>query len=293
MRNVYFVLDIGGTDIKYCVLSANGSMIGSYQKVASQSNRDKDAIICHFVDILENLFEDDMQVMGIGFAFPGPFDYEQGISLMKGLNKYDSLYGIPLEKTLKETINRSWIKGVRFSYLHDIEAFASGYCFQYPEAKRQRIFYLCLGTGAGSAFTENGVVLKDSARVPKQRWIYNASFKESIIDDYISARGLTSLAYQRMHTTIDGKALQLLAESGDKNALLVFDEFGAILLEAIEPFIEAFRPDVLVLGGQISKGFELFGSQLLEYCNERFVRIQLELKTSERTFQGLFYKMKI
>ena len=35
-------------------------------------------------------------------AFPGPFDYEQGISLMKGLNKYDQIYGMKIPQELRK-----------------------------------------------------------------------------------------------------------------------------------------------------------------------------------------------
>lgn len=41
---------------------------------------------------------------GIRLAFPGPFDYEQGICLMKGLDKYDRLYGINLRQVFSERL---------------------------------------------------------------------------------------------------------------------------------------------------------------------------------------------
>ena len=37
-------------------------------------------------------------------AIPGPFDYENGISRMQGLNKYDAIYGIPLEREIKARV---------------------------------------------------------------------------------------------------------------------------------------------------------------------------------------------
>ena len=54
-------------------------------------------------------------------AIPGPFDYQKGISRMQGLNKYDSIYGIPLEPEIKARVPE--LKEVQFLFLHDIEAF--------------------------------------------------------------------------------------------------------------------------------------------------------------------------
>ena len=43
-------------------------------------------------------------IRGVGMAIPGPFDYEHGISRMQGLNKYDAIYGIPLEPEIRERV---------------------------------------------------------------------------------------------------------------------------------------------------------------------------------------------
>ena len=46
----------------------------------------------------------DGMIRGVGMAIPGPFDYEHGISRMQGLNKYDAIYGIPLESEIRERV---------------------------------------------------------------------------------------------------------------------------------------------------------------------------------------------
>ena len=80
-------------------------------------------------------------------AIPGPFDYENGISRMQGLNKYDAIYGIPLEKKSRRACG-TWISTI--FVLHDIEAFAlgeaGGNCRDVD-----KILCVCIGTGAGSA----------------------------------------------------------------------------------------------------------------------------------------------
>ncbi len=43
---------------------------------------------------------------------------------MQGLNKYDAIYGIPLEREIKARVPE--LGSARFLFLHDIEAFALG-----------------------------------------------------------------------------------------------------------------------------------------------------------------------
>jgi len=40
----------------------------------------------------------------VGIAMPGPFDYENGISLIKGFNKYESLYEMSIRELLSDKL---------------------------------------------------------------------------------------------------------------------------------------------------------------------------------------------
>ena len=50
-------------------------------------------ILAHFESIIKRqlhiIQEQKGTLRGVGIAFPGPFDYANGISLVKGLRKYD------------------------------------------------------------------------------------------------------------------------------------------------------------------------------------------------------------
>ena len=39
-------------------------------------------------------------VKGIGFAMPGPFDYVKGICYIRGVAKYENLYGINISEAI-------------------------------------------------------------------------------------------------------------------------------------------------------------------------------------------------
>lgn len=57
--------------------------------------------------------------------------------------------------------------------------------------------------------------------------------------------------------------------------------------------LTAYRPDLLLLGGQISKSFRWFGAQLNAACEKRGIRIQIEPETSARAMDGLLSQLRL
>lgn len=74
---------------------------------------------------------------------------------MQGLDKYDAIYGMDIQKEIIRRLERKKKVGVvplKFLFLHDVEAFALGAGVFGPASGCEKIFCLCIGTGAGSAF---------------------------------------------------------------------------------------------------------------------------------------------
>ena len=198
-RGGYLLLDIGGTEIKGCVSDAEGEKT-RIRKFPSQAQKSAEKILDNFSRICRELLKDvDGSVCGVGLAIPGPFDYQKGISRMQGLNKYDSIYGIPLEPEIKARVPE--LKEAQFLFLHDIEAFALGESWYGTCRGAEKILCVCIGTGAGSAFVEHRKTIKTGTGVPENGWIYRMPFRESILDDYLSVRGL-----ERISLAVMGKA---------------------------------------------------------------------------------------
>ena len=291
----YLMLDVGGTGIKGGVLDRNGFLKGNIRTFPARANDSRENIFRNFADILEEISMDiperDAVFRRIGMAFPGPFDYERGVSLMQGLNKYDAIFGASIQNEILCRIKdqeRLCGEDCRFLFLNDVEAFALGECRFGRAAGCERVLCLCIGTGAGSAFVDHGKIVKKGKGIPEQGWIYNTPFLEGRIDDYISARGLKRLAREEFLTSINGAELYDLAREGDLRAKRVFARFGTWVLAAIEPFLLQFVPDGLVLGGQIVKSYPFFGEELDRYCGKRQISVYLSQDTSRRTMEGLY-----
>jgi glucokinase len=69
--------------------------------------------------------------------------------------------------------------------------------------------------------------------------------------------------FERVHGT-SGRALAAAAETGDPRALGVFAEFGGHLGEAVKAICYAVDPEIIVLGGSVSRSFRFFQAALWE-----------------------------
>ncbi|NLA97072.1 MAG: ROK family protein, partial [Spirochaetales bacterium] len=118
-------------------------------------------------------------------------------------------------------------------------------------------------------------------------WIYNVPYKESIIDDYISARGLARLSKEKLGTELDGYHLKVMADDGDERDVEVFLRFGEEIGSAIQGFLNGFHPQVLVLGGNLAKAYSNFQDGLHTTASLEGIEVLVEHETSVRVFEGL------
>lgn len=297
----YVTLDVGGTNIKAGVIDNNNSIVnGTVKTYNANANKSKEVILNSLVDIIKKeadlIDRNDLLIDGVGLAFPGPFDYEKGISYITGINKYESLYGINVKN---ELLNHIYSNGFlnnklssNFSILFDNDAnlYAMGEYYYGKGKGYNKSIYICLGTGIGSAFVENGHLVKFREDVPKNGWVYNTPFKESIIDDYISARGIIKLADNIMGSSHNASVKELAdtAKAGNKLAIKTFDTFGNMMGHALLPFIKSFKPEAIILGGQISKSSDLFKDALISAISPYKLIIKISENSSISTLLGAY-----
>lgn len=285
MHEVYLCLDVGGTEIKAAPLDANGKMLSKIQYFPAMACADKKTLLEHFAHIFTSICPADKVPIEIDLAFPRPFDYENGICLLQGLEKYDALYGCNLRHAFAAL---SGLPQKRIQFINDAAAFALGELTFGSSRQAHKTLFTVIGTGCGSAFGVDGfLAAKGTLGVPPHGYFYNAPFMDSCVDDYISRRGLEKLTKDLLGTPLDGRALAARVAAGDTQAASCFLQFGVLLRDALSPQIEAFNPDMICLGGQIMRSAPLFLSPLEALCNEKNIKLSVTQDTSMRTMQGL------
>lgn len=297
-----YCLDVGGTQIKTAITNVNGDIVGSINTFEAKSDRSKSEILKNFHMIFQTMFEKHLSYhsnktnspVGIGLAFPGEFDYQNGICLMQNVDKYNSIYNVNLKEKFNEIFRSPTnsmlheLAKVPIKFINDVSAFALGESLLIPNTSDERIFCLCIGTGCGSAFLVNGIPVSDEVEgIPHNGWIYPVPYKDSILDDYLSKRGLLSITKSTMGREIEGLELSNLAKSGNIKAQECFLKFGEQFPKALHNVIENFGPNRLIFGGQIAKSFDFFGQSLEKFCDSKGIKLTVSNEASKSTIRGI------
>ena len=131
--------------------------------------------------------QDIVELNGIGIAMPGPFDYEQGISLIRNVGKFDSLFAINIRQYISSEFNLDPFKII---FQNDAACFALGEYFygalKHEHETHKKCIFLTIGSGFGSTFLSEGKVVSEGQTVPENGWLYHVSFKEARAEDYFS-----------------------------------------------------------------------------------------------------------
>ena len=255
-------VDIGGSHISAALVDATDGHIlpGTFCKDKVDAQTEGGIIIGQWLSTLRNTLKNQPEghLDGIGIAMPGPFLYEQGISLIDGVDKYRGLYGINIGAALRSQLNNCQDLPVIFE--NDAACFGVGESYSGEAASCRKIIAITLGTGYGATFLQDHLILKEGEGVPTDGVIYNTRFKDGMAEDYISTRWIVA-EYDRL-TGAGKKQPREIAERAlsynDMAARQVFATLGANLAASLLPWIRAFKADGLVLGGNISQAHPLF-----------------------------------
>lgn len=256
MKDYLIGIDIGGTFIKASLIDPAAEPVGTLVKEPTHSAESAEMIRASLQKVLSVLKKDAEErggrITGVAADIPGPFDYKNGICLMK--HKFVSLYGMNILPWFYEILGN-----VRVVLLHDSHSFLLG-CGM-PDRTCAGVM---LGTGLGFALMKEGTVLVTEEGRP-QVSIYMRPFRDGTAEDYVSARGVTA-AYLRNGGTEpkDAKEVGMLASAGDEAAVKAYEDIGAHLGEIIAPVLTEHGVVNLYLGGQISRSYNAFGAALRE-----------------------------
>lgn len=310
MENQFLLaFDVGGTYIKAGIIHRDGSVLEhTMSEYEAHSNGTADEIAEHFRNITRNLVirltdVPGARVYGIGYAFPGPFDYEQGISYIQGLNKFEAIYGVNIGERLRSdyeedaVIAASLTPDWQLIFQNDASMFALGEAVYGQASAAQRVVCMTLGTGLGSGFVDNGQLIKQRHDVPENGWLYHLPFEDGMADDFISRRGVLRLAAEigiDLSGGQDVRELAQLAMSGDERAILLFQMFGERMARILELPMIKFQPDAIVFGGQIAKSGDLFLPALKREFNQNGISLSIKLSenTLLSTLQGIHHFMR-
>lgn len=271
-------VDIGGSHITAALVDLSNRKLlpGRLVRKPVNAQADATAIIEAWSEAMEEAFAPlPAASRKIGIAMPGPFEYEKGISRIRGLHKYDALYGLNVKELLAERLQ---LQPVDIRMMNDAGCFLRGEVFGGAAMGFNRAIGLTLGTGMGTATYADGKA-QDAA-------LWQTPFKEGKAEDYISSRW-----FVQRYLALTGEQVPGVKEirerfPHDPFAQQVFAEFAENLGDFLNFFIQKETPEVVVIGGNIARAFELFTDALKARLSVKNIPLRLSRLGEEAALIG-------
>lgn len=252
--NVVAGVDIGGSHITVALVSLTGKCLidnTSVRKEVNSKGGAEEILKVWLLALKLAIVNGATKVNKLAFSMPGPFDYEGGISYIKGLDKYEAIYGLNIRKCLADSLE---IEPENIIFRNDAEAFLHGESFCGAGRNMGKLMGLTLGTGFGSAISEKGVTVDLN--------LGSEPFKNSIADDYFTTRWFIKRFEQLTGIRVNNvKQMVELIELEDLKTG-IFDEYAENLALFLSPFLTEQKPEAIIIGGNITRAQHLFFESL-------------------------------
>jgi glucokinase len=261
--------DIGGTHITAAIVDLDKRSIipGSL----SREKVDSHASPAEIVAVWSRAISKAKQATGIskvGLAIPGPFDYEEGICLIKDQGKYENLYGINMKALLSAELEN---KPEEIIMINDAASFLQGEWFGGAAIGFERAIGITLGTGLGTCVYEKHHASNAD--------LWSLPFKQGIAEDYLSTRWFVRRYHEMTGNKVSGvRELRGLMES-DNSIQKIFDEFATNLADFLAEFLAIAPADLIVIGGNIAKSYAYFKEALMKSMETKKLS-KIEIRTA-------------
>ena len=257
------LLDVGGTFVKSALgIAGNGVVEGSFATVPISSDGSAEEIERSFREIVslqKNRAENDGNVIeAVCAALPGPFDYIEGIFLMK--HKFAAVFGRSFREVLGEVIGPD----VRLAFVHDVNGVLLGALSENPSLMQGNVALSTFGTGLGFAYAEDGKIQMTDGGSPAEN-LWNIPYEGGILEDFVSRRAILRFYTDAGGTLAEGedvKDISLKARMGDEKAIEAFRTAGRHYAAGARELISRLGIRHLFFGGQISRSLDLMENEI-------------------------------
>ena len=275
-----FGIDLGGTSVKCALFQTDGTVEEKWEIKTRVENEGKEILPDIAKTILAKMEEKKIakeDVAGVGIGIPGPVDENGEIACAVNLH-----WGRKnIEKELAE------LTGLVVKAGNDANVAALGEMWKGGGQGSKNLILVTLGTGVGG-----GIIFKEKmvtgahgaggeighASVEMEEEEACNCGNKGCLEQYASATGIARLARRAMASGQEESILRSMEnvtakdvfdayKDGDALAAKVVDQFARYLGNALAIFSCVADPDVIVIGGGVSKA-----GQVLIDCVEKYFR---------------------
>ena len=281
MKKYAFGVDIGGTTCKIGLFDTSGRLLDKWEIPTNKENRGAGILSDVAAAVEAKLVKEGIgkdEVAGIGVGVPGPVNSQGVVSGCVNVG-----WG-----TVDVEAELGSLTGFAVKAGNDANVAALGEMWQGGAKGCKDVIMVTLGTGVGGGIIVDGKVVAgfDGAGGeighitidPAEQETCNCG-RRGCLEQYTSATGIVRLAKKKLaadpretslrnHEPLTARDICDEAKAKDAAALELVDEVCKILGTALSNIACVVNPEVIVIGGGVSKAGEILTERVQKYYKE-------------------------
>ncbi len=278
MKKYCFGVDVGGTTIKMGLFDVEGNVLDKWE-IVTRTENDGEYVLPDIAKAVNDKMKEKSiiadEIAGVGVGVPGPVDADGVVHRCVNLGwdvfnvneKLEGLLGFPV------------MSG------NDANVAALGEMWKGGGQGHKDLVVVTLGTGVGGGIIINGKILTGANGAGGEIGHIHVQDDEpdtcgcgnkGCLEQYASATGIVRIARRMLEQsseatvlnadTLTAKAVWDAVKEGDAVAIKVAEQFGKYLGEGLAQIACVVNPEVIVIGGGVSKA----GEVLLSYVEKNY-----------------------
>ena len=262
-------IEFGGQSIKAALINQQGDMTSKNNMSLSEENPTSYADFEGDFTALLQATSGGKEISAVGVALPSPFDPQDLTLNLTQKPAYKHINGHALKSLLLDATGLS-----EYYTLNDAAAAGLGELWQGKIEERGRFLLLTLGTGLGGVFMQDGLIVtgRQVPGIPESGEIWDYPYRDTNLENVSGSTKAAVAIYRQLGGSdaevLDGdlKKLATLARQDRYGVMarMTFAEFGRRLGDGIAPIVKQFRPQAIVLSGNIALAYDVFAQAAQE-----------------------------
>jgi glucokinase len=283
-------VDVGGTHLKIGVVNRQGEVLHFFKEDTTPYREHPDGFNACFLKVIGKYLEKFPDIKNVGIGLPGLITKDRTTPLeipaIPILNNYN----------LKGELEKLY-PGITFCLENDASAAALGELKFGLSKPSPDFLFITMGTGIGSAMVIDGKIFK-GGRGNAMEMGHMLSRGNEGLEKLIGRNGILKIMERMIHAypedagelvdkDLGTHLLVDTAKAGNKVSLMVFEEAGRILGEAIVSTVRILDVNEIYFGGGISAGLEFMMPAIEKTVRQYLTKYYLyDIKMAKATLEN-------
>lgn len=266
-------VDLGGTNIRVGLVTEYGQVVKEYRE-KTEAHLGNSQIVEKIISMIKK-FEGYENVKGIGIGSPGFIDMEKGVVISAsniGFKNY------PLRQELQKHFNLPIV------IANDANVAALAEAIFGAGKGKKIVQYITISTGVGGGLIFNGNIVNglngcagELANLITDDTVFNHELlNDGSLELNASGTAITKKAKEKFNNINHAGDLLKMAKQGDLEAVKIYNKFLNDVAKAMSYIAHIVDPDIFVIGGGVSKSYDLFAEDLEEVYKKYIFNIMKE-----------------